>query len=87
MISKLIQNKKLLTVVDQAVFSGTNFLVTIVLARLCTKLEFGKFSLVFMLMLFHDIWSWNCTYLEIVVMGLPLLPPGRPENNVVFVAE
>ncbi|MEC7986653.1 MAG: oligosaccharide flippase family protein [Myxococcota bacterium] len=52
MITKLSQNKKLLTVLDQAVFSGKNFFITIIVARLCSIEEFGKFSLVFMLLLF-----------------------------------
>ena len=52
MLAKLRQNKKLLTVLDQAVFSGKNFFITIVVARMCSIEEFGKFSLVFMLLLF-----------------------------------
>ena len=51
MLSKLL-DKRFLTLFDQMVFSGTNFLMTIMLTQLCSPEEFGKYSLIFMLMLF-----------------------------------
>ena len=49
---KKLLDKRLITLVDQMVFSGTNFLMTIMLTQLCSPEEFGKYSLIFMLMLF-----------------------------------
>ena len=51
MLKKLL-DKRILTLADQMVFSGTNFLMTIMLTQLCSPEEFGKYSLIFMLMLF-----------------------------------
>lgn len=51
MLEKLL-DKRILTLADQMVFSGTNFLMTIMLTQLCSPDEFGKYSLIFMLMLF-----------------------------------
>lgn len=51
MLKKLL-DKRILTLADQMVFSGTNFFVTITLTQICSPEEFGKYSLVFMLMIF-----------------------------------
>jgi len=40
-----------LSVVDQAVVSGTNFVTTVVIGRLCTKHELGVYSLAFSIVL------------------------------------
>jgi len=51
-VLKKILDPRLITLLDQMVFSGTNFLMTIILTQLCSPEEFGKYSLVFMLMMF-----------------------------------
>lgn len=51
MLQKLL-DKRFLTLFDQLVFSGTNFVMTIILTQVCSPEEFGKYSLIFMLMLF-----------------------------------
>ncbi len=49
---KKILDDRILTLIDQMVFSGTNFLMTIILTQICSPQEFGKYSFIFMLMLF-----------------------------------
>ena len=51
MIQK-IWNAKTITLLDQMIFSGTTFLSTLIITHLCSPEEFGRFSLIFSLMLF-----------------------------------
>ena len=45
-------NAKTITLLDQLIFSGTSFLSTLILIRLCSPEEFGRYSMIFSLMLF-----------------------------------
>ena len=73
MLKKLL-DARIITLVDQMVFSGTNFLMTLILTQICTPYEFGKYSFVFMLMLFGLTPFRNFTVMAMMANPLQYQP-------------
>ncbi len=51
-LAQMVTGKGVLTFIDQAVFSGTTFLTTAIIGRVCTKEQLGLFTLGFTLVYF-----------------------------------
>lgn len=73
MLKKLL-DARIITLIDQMVFSGTNFLMTLILTQICTPYEFGKYSFVFMLMLFGLTPFRNFTVMAMMANPLQYQP-------------
>ena len=62
-----------MALVDQTVVSGTNFLTAILLARLCSKEEYGLYVLAFSLLLF-----WDSLRNSLIASALVVFLPKKP---------